>query len=274
MDRVSQIEELSKRRDQIGAGSIVGALIRCLSFDESVEACRRSLEGSPSIRAPSLRRVCSEIQHSGASGASFMAELREKILSGSPRRRAGYAQCLLEVARASDRSIQNDIQAFLCSSKYVGLRRRGYKLYDPNCDHSREDLDRAWSGFRDPEAAWLIVKGHPPIDLQREKSNLISVLSEGWQLSRLYLRLAEQDADQVSDLLELDPITYVYVCVKLRRPLPHDQLSVIIENHLADERVGLLLWCLGELKHWDLIMNFFRSGDDYDNLTIVRTGRA
>jgi hypothetical protein len=272
MDRVSQIEELSKRHDQMDAGSIISALVRCLSFDESLEACRRSLEGASAIRTASLRRVCSDIRHAHTNGSGFITELKGKILSGAPRRRAGYAYCLLEIARASDRSVKNDIQAFLCSSKYVGLRRRGYKLYEPDCPHSRETLDRAWREFRDPEAAWLMVKGHAPVDLQREKSDLISVLSEGWQLSRLYLKLAELDEAQVSDLLELDPITYVYVCVKLRRPVPHDQLTAILEDSLGDERLGLLLWCLGELRHWDLIMAVSRRSEEITTLRFARSG--
>lgn len=254
MDRVSHIEDLSNDKDQIEAGSFVNALMRCLSFDESVQALRRSLEGSTAMRAAALRKVCSDIQHGGANCATLIAELQEKILHGTPRRREGYAYCLLEVARASNRNTQNEVQAFLSCSRYVGLRRRGYKLYDPECAQSRKLLEEAWEEFHDGEAAWLIVKRHPSAVLLQEKNNLVNALTEGWQLSRLYLKLAEIDAAHVNDLLELDPISYVYVQVKLKRSVPDDQLNGILSDHIGDERLGLLLWCLGELRQWDLIL--------------------
>lgn len=254
MDRVSKIEELSNDKGQIEAGSFVNALIRCLSFDESVEALRRSLEGSTAMRAAALRKICSDIQHGGANCATLISELQEKILHGAPRRRGGYAYCLLEVARASSRNVQNEVQAFLSCSRYVGLRRRGYKLYDPECVQSRELLEQAWKKFHDREAAWLIVKGHPSAALLQDKNNLVNALTEGWQLSRLYLKLAEIDVTHIDDLLELDPISYVYVQVKLKRSVPDDQLNGILSDHIGDERLGLLLWCLGELRHWDLIV--------------------
>lgn len=254
MDRVSTIEELSNDKGKVEVGSFVNALIRCLSFDESVEALRRSLEGSTALRSAALRKVCSDIQHGGANCAAVVAELREKILHGPPRRRAGYAYCLVEVARAASKSIQREVQGFLSCSKYVGLRRRGYKLYDPECGESREILEQAWKEFQDQEAAWLIVKEHLPADLLQDKDNLVKALTEGWQLSRLYLKLAEIDVAHVEELLELDPISYVYAQVKLRRPVRDDQLAAILSDHLGDERLGLLLWCFGELGQWELIV--------------------
>ncbi len=262
MDRVSKIEELSNDKGQIEAGSFVNALMRCLSFDESVEALRRSLEGSTAMRAAALRKICSDIQHGDANCDTLIAELQEKILHGTPRRRGGYAYCLLEVARASSRSVQNEAQAFLSCSRYVGLRRRGYKLYDPECVQSRELLEQAWKKFHDWEAAWLIVKGHPPAALLQDKNNLVSALTEGWQLSRLYLKLAQIDVTHIDDLLVLDPISYVYVLVKLKRSVPDDQLNGILSDHIGDERLGLLLWCLGELRCWDLIVTASERSDE------------
>lgn len=206
------------------------------------------------MRSAALRKVCSDIQRGGTNLAGLIAELQEKILNGQPRRRGGYAYCLLNVARSSDRSVQNGVQAFLSGSRYVGLRRRGYKLYDPECVQSRHLLEQAWSEFRDWEAAWLIVKSHHPAFLLQEKANLVNALTEGWQLSRLYLKLADLDVGQLDDLLERDQISYVYVQVKLGRSVPDDLLSGILNSHLGDERLGLLLWCLGELRQWDLLV--------------------
>jgi len=262
MDRVSTIEELSNDKGQVEVGSFVNALMRCLSFDESVEALRRSFEGSTALRTAALRKICSDIQHGSATCATLIAELKEKVLHGPPRRRGGYAYCLLEVARASSRNIQNEVQGFLSCSRYVGLRRRGYKLYDRGCVQSRELLEQAWKEFRDREAAWLMVEGHPPADLLQDKNNLVSALTEGWQLSRLYLKLAEIDVTHVEELLEIDPISYVYVQVKLKRSVPDDQLTGIVGDHLGDERLGLLLWCLGELRQWDLIVTASKRSEE------------
>ena len=251
MDRVAYIEGIANGQESFESSGFINAFVRCLSFDETVEVLRRSLEGTVILRAPALRKTCAEIHLESSKGADLVAELKKKILAGNPRRRSAYAYCLLEIARVGGGKTREEVQAFLSSSKYVGLRRRGYKLYDPECSFSRELLEQSWNQFEDWEAAWLIVKTFPAAYLLRNKSALVAALSEGWQLSKLYLRLAEIDAGHTDELLEIDAISFLYVQAKLGRYVSDDQITAICLNHLGDERVGLLLWCLGELKHWN-----------------------
>jgi len=213
------------------------------------------MDGSSTLRTAALRKVCADIASERLPGVSeLIADLEQKIESGSPRKRQGYAYCLLEIARAADADNRITAQTFLSSSKYVGLRRRGYKLCDQEAPRSRAILEQAWRNFGDPEAAWIMVKSFPLSTLLEEKSSFLAVLNEGWQRSKLFLRLAELDQKYTDDLLELDPISFVYVKAKLGQQVSSDILNTVLENSLGDDRIGLLLWSLGELKQWDQLV--------------------
>ncbi|XZG71608.1 hypothetical protein ACTSKR_07045 [Chitinibacteraceae bacterium HSL-7] len=255
MDRVAFIEKFSASTTVVEGNSFIHALTRCLSPDEAVGLLQRSLDGSSTLRTAALRKVCADIANKRLPGVSeLIADLEQKIESGNPRKRQGYAYCLLEIARAADADNRIRAQTFLSSSKYVGLRRRGYKLYDQEAPRSRTILEQAWRNFGDPEAAWIMVKSFPLSTLLEEKSSFLAVLSEGWQRSKLFLRLAELDQKYTDDLLELDPISFVYVKAKLGQQVSADILNTVLENSLGDDRIGLLLWSLGELKQWDQLV--------------------
>lgn len=76
---------------------------------------------------------------------------------------------------------------------------------------------------------------------------------EGWQLSRLYLRISEVDRSVLADLKSLDPISYCYVLAKLRSELEESEARSCLEYAKEDERFGLFVWCLGKLGHWGLL---------------------
>lgn len=255
MDRVSYIQEFADAPVPVEADSFVHAFVRCLSPEESVELLQRSLVGDTAVRRAVLRRVCSYIENGSIVDPSgLLANLQHQVTSGPSRHRNGCAYCLLEVSKSCDARVRRNIQSFLGSSKYVGLRRRSYKLYEADVPESRSLLEHAWQMFHDSEAAWLIVKTFPPEFLLKSKLELVGTLTEGWQLSRMYLRLAEIAPALVDELRKSDPVSYLYVMAKLGRSVGAQTLSSIFNASLGDERLGLVLWCMGELKEWDQLV--------------------
>lgn len=255
MDRVLYIERFANGCAPIEASAFIHAFVRCLGPEESVELLQRSLVGDTTIRRAALRKVRSSIENGSIIDPSgLLASLQQQVTNGEPRHRSSCAYCLLEVARVCDDRIRCNIQSLLGSSKYVGLRRRSYKLYDPDSPDSRTLLEHAWRAFHDREAAWLIAKTFPLEFLLENKQALVDTCTEGWQLSKVYLRLAESEPAVVDDLLKRDPVSYLYVMAKLGRNVAGQTLSSILNANLGDERLGLVLWCLGELREWDQLV--------------------
>lgn len=209
MDKVSYIKQLSNDAAHLGSDDFIRALILALEPEESAELLQQSLVGDSTLRRSALRKVCADIETGKVANSSeILAGLKHKVLHGEPRYRNGYAYCLLEVSRVCDSDARIGTQSFLGSSKYVGLRRRSYKLYDPASPQSQTLLNAAWDEYHDKEAAWLIVKHFPPEFLAQNRAKLANVLSEGWQLSKLYLRLVEVEATAVEELFTVDSVSY------------------------------------------------------------------
>lgn len=124
MDRVSYIQQFADTCESIEADSFVHAFVRCLSPEESVELLQRSLVGDTAIRRAALRKVCSSIESGSIPDISvLLASLQDRVTNGPSRHRNGCAYCLLEVAKSCDAGVRCNVQSFLGSSKYVGLRR-------------------------------------------------------------------------------------------------------------------------------------------------------
>jgi hypothetical protein len=142
------------------------------------------------------------------------------------------------------------IQDFFLRSKYIGVRKRGYKSISADNDVRQNLLLEGWERFCDPEAAWLIVKLFPVKFLIEHRNSLLSVFSEGWQVARLYLRIGEIEPRLLRELKALDQISYCYVLAKLGKTLSLKEAIAIVDINKRDERFGLLVWSLGRLGMW------------------------
>lgn len=262
MDRAASIEQFAASRKPVDIRDFVNAMVRCLNPDETVNLLLNTAATSSPARAPALRKVCGDIADGAiADPAPLITILIDRVGSAAPRRRQSVAFCLLEVARACSTALRCQAQAFFGSSRYVGLRRRSYALYNPDHDPSRQLLEQCWLEHRDVQAAWLIVKTFPPAFLVDEKAELLESLAEGWQLARFYLRIAESQPTAFEELLARDPISYLYVAAKRRVPPPLDIVEMIARENLSDDRYGLLLWSLGELGFWDVLVGLSQDID-------------
>lgn len=255
MDRIAQIEYFATQEVAQSVHGLVYAMVRCLDPDDAVKLLLRSVSTSTPVRTAAIRKVCAHITSGKLiDPAPLVAMFTAQIENGEPRRRESVAYCLLEIARACSPPLQRQVQAFFSASRYVGLRRRGYKLYDAESEESRVLLERAWREYEDSGATWWIVKTFPVLFLVAEKDALLNTLTEGWQLSRLYLRMAESAPEILEELLELDSISYIYVTAKRGIPPPVEIVERVLDCSLGDDRLGLLLWSIGELGLWDVLV--------------------
>lgn len=237
--------------DDIG---LVRALVRCLGETQAASLLLAEAQWATSLRDAALRKVTAD------AGANFLPIHRDSVmrllqlLSAAPSSmRTGVAYCLSTLLPTLPFDLRNSVLAAFATSKYIGLRRRAYKALSRETEPPIDLILQAWRDYDDPECTWLIVKILPPQFLFENRALLEAKLTEGWQLSRFYLRISEVNPTIVKELLKRDPISYCYVLAKLGQKVSMAQARAIIRRSEADERLGLLIWSFGIMELWDVL---------------------
>ncbi len=230
---------------------LVAAMCRCLSPKESSLLLRRCAAEASNLRNTLLHKVCDDVDDTFLPlHRDLVLELVDCLRSPNPRFRQSAAYCLATLLPHLSAPHQKHVLATFLASNYVGMRRRAYKWLSSIERPPTSAVTRVWNKFHDTDYAWLIVKTFPAHFLAKHRARLLSVLTEGWQVSRLYLRIAERSPDLLSELKSRDQISYCYVLAKLGLGLSLKQAKSFIDAHAADERFGLLVWSIGRLKLW------------------------
>jgi hypothetical protein len=230
---------------------LVAAFCRCLSANESCLLLRQCAVEASNLRDTLLRKVCDDVANAFLSAhMDLIAHLVDALHSNDQRFRQSAGYCLATLLpRLSSRHKKTILEAFL-DSTYIGMRRRAYKWFSNDKQLPIKALTQVWHEYHDKECAWLIVKKFPIKFLIEHRAYLLSTLTEGWQFSRLYLRIAERRHELLSELQGRDAISYCYVLAKLGRGLSVKQAKSYIDSHATDDRFGLLVWSIGRLKLW------------------------
>lgn len=163
---------------------------------------------------------------------------------------------------------QNEILEFLLASQYKAVRRRGLKIIR-NTHKSGHQLlvERAWSVFKDELCAVVIIEKFPIEFVLREYIELERVLSKSVFVSKLFIRIGGEQPELLPRLESLDGVTYAYVLVKLGRNLSDSQAYALYNRFDTDERIGLLLWCFGQMGLWAVLKKIIEESEDRDAYT-------
>ncbi|WP_434113344.1 hypothetical protein [Methylocaldum sp. GT1TLB] len=203
-----------------------------------------------------LKKVCADIDDSFAGcHRHLLKDLLAIFSEADSRGRQSLGYCLSTIADHVPAAERRTIQEFFLTSKYIGIRKRGYKSISADTDMAQDLVQKAWDRFADPECAWVIVKAFPIEFLVLHRAELATAFSEGWQFARLYLRIAESEPNLLDELRNIDEISYCYVLAKLDRKLPLKEAVKIVDKNLGDERFGLLVWSLGRLRMWEALQH-------------------
>ncbi|EJL83744.1 hypothetical protein PMI15_02541 [Polaromonas sp. CF318] len=230
------------------------ACVNCLSPHEAVDLLRLEAGKSSKLRDALLQKVVRDVAHKVCAEHLQLTEtLLQDLSSADSRARQGLGYCLSSLHPTLPRKAQERIQAGFFSSRYVVVRRRGYKAANAVGWVQIELLLATWEMYRDPESALLLVKLLPPVRLLAMRGDLMPALSEGWMRSRLYLRLAEIAPETVGELESVDGISYCYVLAKLGRELTVAQAKAVVKRFEGDDRFGLVVWSLGQMKQWQVL---------------------
>lgn len=224
----------------------------CLTEQEACRLLTTAVNSRLDLRDVALRKVRADIEYEFlACHRQLISNLLKTLLEGGVKARQSSGCCLSRLCDVIPPELLHKIQEAFLSSKYVTIRRRGYKSATEHTVQGVEALVReAWELHNDPECAWLIVKTFPPSFLAENREELMSALSEGWQYARLYLRIAEITPELTEELRRIDEISFSYVVVKTGGQLSEKEAIKMVERNTMDERFGLLVWSLGRLHIW------------------------
>lgn len=255
IEKIEFIEEFSERKNLSVLPSLLSGLIACLSPESTCLLLLRNYTENWDLRRVVTRKVCSDIQN------SFMmchdqliegVELQSGELKYTGQQRGAY--CLAEIAKVAPEDEKSKIIKFLLGSKYISVRRKGYKqltrIYKPEYE---ETLLNAWNQFHDLEGALLVVKEFPLELVIIHKQTLKKVLIKPQHFARLYIRLGETSSDWHQELRKEDGITYSYVMTKLGLIIADEEAIELIKENIFDNRIGLLIWALGKMQKWNVL---------------------
>jgi hypothetical protein len=254
MSRIDKILELAVDQNLLDTFGLVAAFCNCLAPQQACDLLVKSQESHIMLRGPLLRKVCNDIDQSYARCHDKLVQrLLVSFSQADARGRQGFGYCLSTLSQHIPSAECRAVQRVFLQSKYIGVRKRGYKSLSVEPEVSQNLVEDAWKQFHDPDCAWLIVKTFPAAYLIQHREALSAVFSEGWQLARLYLRIGEVDQDLLSELKSIDKISYCYVLAKLGLKLSAKEAKAFVDSCSGDERFGLLVWSFGRLGLWKVL---------------------
>jgi hypothetical protein len=255
MDRIKYIEEFCDK-ERIGDNSVLYALIRCLDVNDAVKILKRSFSGNLLLRDASLKIV---LEHSSKLWAEIYDRLITDIINKfkklSPKHRGRAFYCLGELAQFAPSKTREVILHFLLTSRYVAGRRKGLSIIDPaEISYFNKEIENCAFTHGDVKAGLILIQHYEPAYLYENRRNILKILDAGWAVGKLYLRAAEHAPACIDELRHIDGVTFAYAKAKLNQTLSSDEIMSLIEEFRYDERLGLLVWSIGKMKHWDVLL--------------------
>ncbi|MCT8469343.1 hypothetical protein KZO85_12190 [Chromohalobacter canadensis] len=256
MSRVNEVIAHEVPEGVFDTYGIENAFCNCLNSEEATELLNRVVTEKPAYRNAAVKKVCSDIEKDFLGCHEQLVEdLTLRFESADHRLRQSLGTVLSRLSEVAPSFIEQKIELFFLQSRYVGVRRRGYKIAARRDKLDEQAVLKAWHEHSDYEAAWLITKFFPVFFLIENIKDIEQHFTEGWQFARLYLRIAEVQPNLLPRLKDRDPISYCYVLVKTGIEISDDEAFDIMESASQDERFGLFVWSLGKAGKWDVLKN-------------------
>lgn len=254
MSRVDEIIAHEVPEGVFDTYGIEKAFCNCLNAEEAAELLNRVVTEKPAYRDAAVKKVCSDIENEFlVCHEQLVEDLTSQFKSADHRLRQSLGTVLSRLSEVAPSFIEQKIELFFLQSRYVGVRRRGYKIAARRDKLDEKAVLKAWHEHGDYEAAWLITKFFPVSFLVENIKDIEQHFTEGWQFARLYLRIAEVQPNLLPRLKDRDPISYCYVLAKAGIEISDGEAFDIMESASQDERFGLFVWSLGKAGKWDVL---------------------
>jgi hypothetical protein len=253
MNRFQRILVLGQEIGGPRQTQILSAMINTIDASEACREFDTSFTGKNPYRRQLLKKITLDIGRRAESahwGLIHSLEAGVTTLPGSKRMSAAHD--LIQIVSSLQTREGNRVLSDLAMSGNASIRGQVYRLLKekPNRRLPAFVL-KSYLAFGDFEAMRILVNRASLGVLRRAFFDIeAGARASGALLGRLYLRLEGVAPATTKRLKSIDPITYVYVCVRLKENLRGPYLEQLYINEYDSDRAGLVVWCAGQMGHW------------------------
>lgn len=173
--------------------------------------------------------------------------------------RSSVAFSLNKIADVAPQVFREKIINIFLDSSLIGVRKRGHNLLFLHWNTAFETKIAAiWHKNRDLITAKLIIENFPPEFLELHFSELESQLNQRYRIRvLLYKRTYPSSTKYLAKLAQEDGITYAYICAEIGIVFSKQEAKQLAYRYATDVRVGIFIWALGIMKHWDILTKMY-----------------
>lgn len=253
MSRVEHVQNLDSWSSESSA--LFSAFVACLTPQEACQALDLTFNQPFPKRRAILRKINKDIEAQiDECHYALINDLIAALQKLSHNKRQSCAHCLSSLYNSLPPSIQEQLLRLFLTSKYVDIRRRGYKILQASWLPDYESIiQENWNSYQEPECARLLIDNANIEYLVNHLDELREVVVGSFSLARLYIKVGADNPALLEQLAVVDEIAFAYALVKLQRPLTLERAFEIYERNKYDHRLSLLIWCFGQMGLWNVL---------------------
>ena len=259
MNRVSFVLNIDHNKTGDLYAHFRNAFLACLSPEENCVALDLGFDQSAELRQSIPAHIHNDMKRMFD---DCHKQLLETLLHNLTQKRCHNRQliayCLDKLVDAAPQLFQDPIIKVFLESPYRIIRRRALnRLYENWDDRFEVQVASSWLKYYDPLSTRLIVEKFPSEFLLKH----FDVLDENVEFHStkaiLYEHTYPASNDSLKRLFQRDGITYAYICAKTGRIFSEDEAHQLVDQYSDDQRIGILIWALGIMKHWKVLEGMY-----------------
>ncbi|MBP7498068.1 MAG: hypothetical protein KA792_10435 [Bacteroidales bacterium] len=258
MNRTEYIDQLQNRNFLKNSDYvIINSLIYALTPDEACKYLDLTFKQNHYIRLNLLKKISKDIAKSYTSEhkkliASLIKKLNEKNF-----RKKECCSCALDKLRSNLPSrVKVRILKIFLESKSRYIRSLAFRQLKYNWNNKYyQIIEQLWHSFHDNYCLRIILD-HFPITFLLDNYKTILQHTLHYQQPKLFIKVGKINPELLTDLKEIDEISYCYVMAKLGMRISDIEAKEILDNNYQKYGINFLLWSFGQMGLWDIIIEY------------------
>lgn len=259
MEKVNFVRDYIKLSSASDQYYLYRSFINCLSSKEVCSAFDKSFNQGTYNRRALLQKIELDMSISFESFHHQLVEELVKNLDSLPHsKRQSCANFISRVFEFLPNELKENVMVTFLSHRVKSIRERAYKqlMKEWNPDFERTILEQ-WELYKDDICIELIIE-HFPVETVLSIFDELSEMCSEKGYRKLFLKVAAYDSTKLDLIRKYDEITYLYTLAKIGSSVSEKEATEIYEKNKSDERYGLLVWCFGQMKLWDVLSQIYK----------------
>lgn len=265
MNRVEFVKNLEHDAENGLFPNFRNAFLSCLNPEETCNAMDLNFIQSSDLRQSILDKICQSMDNAFLNcHEQLLGVFLELMIQNKCSNRSTIASYLYKMADVAPQEFREKIIKIFLDSDLISFRKRGCNLLLKHWNSEFESqIAMIWHRYPDIRVSELIIEKFPTEFLVLHFIELESQLG-GYYKKRtlLYKRTYPSSKNHLVKLAQEDGITYTYVCANIGIVLSEQEARQLAHRYVTDERIGILIWGFGIMKHWDILTEIYKTVSD------------